>query len=327
MAPDPAGGADAVGGRRQATKVRAALEKANVEVKPLAFPLKDPKVPDDAAVVLVLDPTGPLAPAEAAALTEYMAKPRGDKKGKLIVATGPRPKPGPHRRRPDRAGGGAGPVRGEARHRVPADAAGAGAGVSGRAGGPVGPAGGGRQPRSPPSSRPRSLVLPTCRRLELVPAPPGGPGPAAELLFGSQPGPITWLEADPPANPGKLFEELLNDPEQQVRKKATQRRPWPVAAIASEGGAGRLAVFGSGEAFADPDRRAARPSDAAADLVAVTVNWLRDRPAVANIAAKDYRTYTLDRKASDTALLWLPVGAVLFGILALGIGVWVFRRK
>ena len=326
VAPDPAGGADAVGGRRQATKVRAALEKANVEVKPLAFPLKDPKVPDDAAVVLVLDPTGPLAPAEAAALTEYMAKPRGDKKGKLIVATGPRPKPDRTGVAPTGLEDVLAPFGVKLGTEYLLTQPARGLGYQDVLVAPSARLEEGGNPIAAEFST-RSLVLPTCRRLELVPAPPGGPGPAAELLFGSQPGPITWLEADPPANPGKLFEELLNDPEQQVRKKATQRRPWPVAAIASEGGAGRLAVFGSGEAFADPDRRAARPSDAAADLVAVTVNWLRDRPAVANIAAKDYRTYTLDRKASDTALLWLPVGAVLFGILALGIGVWVFRRK
>ncbi len=283
-------------------------------------------MPDDAAIVLVLDPTGPVPPTEGAALADYMTKPRGDKKGKLIVATSPRPKP-------DRTGVAptgleevlapfgvklgteyllTQPLRGLGYQDVLA----APSARLEESGNPIAVEFG-----------TRSLVLANCRRLELAPAPPGGPAPAAELLFGSQPGPITWLEVDPPANPSKLFEELVTDQEVINRKRATQRSR-AVAAVASEGGSGRLVVVGSGEAFADPTRRSARGTDdAPADLVAVTVNWLRDRPAVANIAAKDYRTYSLDRKASDTALLWLPVGAVLAGILALGLGVWVFRRK
>ena len=325
LVPDPAGEG---GGRRQAGRVRAALEKVNVDVRPLTFPLKDPKVPEDAAAVLVLDPVSPISPAEAAALKEYMTKPRGDKKGKLVVATGPRPNP-------DRTGvaptgledllAGFGVKLGT--EYLLTQPVFQGQGYTEVVAAPA--------PKLLRANNPiaaefaeRDLLLPNCRTLSVTPPPPGGPpGPTADPLFAGVAGPISWFEADPPANPGKLFTDMMTDQDTINRKRASKASR-VVAVVASEGESGRLAVFGSGEAFADPDRRAARTGSAPADLMAITVNWLRDRPAVANIAAKDYRTYTLDRKAADSvALVWLPVGATLFGVLALGLGVWVFRRK
>ncbi len=330
VAADPAAGQDAVGVRRTASRVRTAIEKVNAEVRPLALTGSAPKVPDDAAVVLILDPRSPIPEAEAGALKAYMTKPAvGGKPGKLFLAAGPQPKP-------DRSGV------------APTGLEDLLAGLGVRLGTEyilnqplqqlgytevlAAPSARLIQAKNPVASEfvSRTLVLPNCREVVATPTPPGAPptGPTAELFLGSYPpSRITWLEAAPPANPGKLFEDLLNDPEAQQRKRASQSRSRSVAALVSQDNSGRAAVVGSGEAFADPAGRGDRPADDAADLVAVTVNWLRDRPAVANIAAKDYRTYTLDRKASDVALVWLPVGATLFGVLALGLGVWVFRRK
>ena len=87
-----------------------------------------------------------------------------------------------------------------------------------------------------------------------------------------------------------------------------------------------MAVFGSGEAFADDTRRG-RLVDLNAQLVVTTVNWLRDRPAVANIATKPYGLYVPNARASEVQVFWLPVGVTLMGVIALGLGVWVFRRK
>jgi len=78
--------------------------------------------------------------------------------------------------------------------------------------------------------------------------------------------------------------------------------------------------------FADPANPTAR-GGAEADLFAATVNYLKERPAVANITEKQYGTYTPPKNADPVRLYFLPLGVAVLGLVALGIGVWVFRQK
>jgi hypothetical protein len=309
--------------RRTIGRLRDALEKGYVDARPLAFDLKDPKVPDDAGVVAIVGPTQPFSEPEAAALRKYLTEPRGDKKGKLILASGPFP-------RPD--GGGVADtglelllmqfgvrlgkeyILGQQSQRygffeMPTAVNAALA----ESGNPIAL-----------DFADRAPTFTNCR--EVLPLrTPGGPYTAG-IPFVTVPSRITWLEEDRPTNPAKALADMLNNRELMVQKRVSDR-PRAVSALVSEGGSGRVAVYGSGEAFADPERRAGRAADANAELFAATVNWLRDRPAAANEANKTYETYTLNKSADSTRLFWLPIGITLLGVLALGFGVWVFRRK
>ena len=66
--------------------LRSRLEKRNYDVKPLEFGAANPKVPDDASIVVIARPSLPFAPAAIDALRRYM-KPSDDtkKRGKLFV--------------------------------------------------------------------------------------------------------------------------------------------------------------------------------------------------------------------------------------------------
>jgi hypothetical protein len=66
------------------------------------------------------------------------------------------------------------------------------------------------------------------------------------------------------------------------------------------------------------------------DLIGSTLDWLRDRPPVpAGVTSKTYETYTLPnpKTIDKTRLTYLPVGLALLIVAALGIGVWVTRRR
>jgi hypothetical protein len=311
---------------RSANQLRTALEKGNVDAKPLSFDLKDPRVPDDAAVVAVIDPRAAFSEAEVSALRKYLTEDRGGKKGKLIVASSPFPKAD------GRGVGETGlePLLAEFGVRLGMEyllsqpardvaASEALAGVNAAlldSGNPIATDFGSRPP-----------LFPNPREVGVLPAPPGGSQPTAEVLFATYPASrITWLEPDPVANPAKAFADMLESQDLLTAKKAS-RRTRSIGVLVSEGNKGRLAVYGSGEAFADPDRRRGPQTQDAAELFAATVNWLRDRPDVANIANKPYSTYQLSRGADSIRLLWLPWASALLGVLALGLGVWVFRRK
>src|SRR5262249_2249745 len=72
-----------------AARLRDYLQRNNLEVRPLTLDPKDPKVPADAAGLIVAEPRQPLDPAHVEAITKYMHDPRpGGKKGKLIVLAG-----------------------------------------------------------------------------------------------------------------------------------------------------------------------------------------------------------------------------------------------
>lgn len=318
-------GADIRTTRRSATELKTALDKINIEVKPLAFDLKEPKVPDDASIVAIVEPKSAFSEAEAQALRTYLTTPRPNgKPGKLILATSPFPNPD---------GKGVAPI-----------------GLEGLAaefgirlgmeymlgqpssqfsyteffGAPTAQLVDSGNPIAIATSN-MAVVLPNCREISDA-LPPGGPR-SVEPLLGSFPSNrITWFEPDPVVNPEQAFKELLSSDE-MIRRKRGSRRTRLIAALVTEGEDGRMVVYGSGQAFLDPDRRNPESNQQNVELFVATVNWLRDRPAVANIPAKNYGVYTPNRTADSVRLFWLPTGITLLGVLAMGLGVWVFRRK
>ena len=303
--------------------LRKALESGAAEVRSLTFDLSNPQVPDDASLVIVLDPTAPFSPAEASALQRYMNEPKADgKKGKLIAALSPFSTPDGSKVAAtglESLISGFGMQLGE--HYLLTQP-GRGLGYLDIQTVPIVS----RQDASNPIAavaEAQPPVLPVCREIVLT---PGAPGMArAEPLLASYPGRVTWFEDSRPADPAKVLERLLQSRELVQAKKASTR-PRLVAAILSEGNSGRLAVFGSGQGFADRAARGNASPAAAIAVLAATVNWLRDRPAVANIASKTYGEYTPNPNTDLFRALILPVGLTLIAIVTLGLGVWVFRR-
>lgn len=320
VAADPMAGPDAVG-TRPAAGLKAALDSAYADAKPLTFDLAKPAVPPDAAVVVVADPRAAFRPAEVDALRAYMRDPRAEgKKGKLIVMSSPTPKPdgtgvidlglsallaefgialgdGYILAAPTSSGqqytdliAAANPAAAEARNPI---AVGLSSGVLFRNCRPVSPAGAGGSPFT------------------------------TEVILASLPA-YSWVEPNRPTDPGQLLEDLTQSVEARRRKQFTPRSR-PLGVAVAEAGAGRLVVYASGEAFAAPGRRGS--GGPAAELFGLTVNYLRDRPPAADIAAKTYDTYAMSPTTDAARLVVLPGVAGLAGVAALGIGVWMVRRK
>jgi hypothetical protein len=334
IAPRARGAAVQPAGVRTANQIRTALENNNVDVRPLVFDPANPKVPDDATVVAVADPATPMPKEQAEAIRKFMTEPRpGDtkKKGKLIVLTSPHPKPENNAGvvgtgLEDMLAGfgvrlGTEYIYNEPLQNVSYDLALTAMNVAAvRA----------RNPVALAFSR-RRLIMPNCREVN----PPGGPGGPFQVvpLFVSMPDRITWLEPDPLTNPAQRWEQLLKNPGLRNGRGFTDE-PRSLSVLVSEppepGAKGanpiaRVAVYGSGEFFADPEA-GGRPSQTPAELFAATLDWLRDRPVV-NIANKNYHQYTLKAEPDAARILYLPVGVTVLGVLAVGFGMWVFRQK
>ncbi len=308
---------------RTANALKAILEKNYVIVKPWVLDLADPKVPDDAAVVIIADPRAPFSPTEATALSKYMiADHPGNRRGKLILLSSPFPNP-------DGTGVaeiglegllldysitlGRNYVLSEPRGQVSYNMQ------------IIAPT-----MRSLQSGNPiagfisdRGLPMIDCRRVDV--APPKGEDPTMkpEMLLGTGGGRLTWFDSDPPKDPLSQLEAMAKNPQLQQKFRLTDSSI-PVAAIVTEGTTPRLLVVGSGASFADsgPRSRSAPP----VGMVAAAVDWLRDRPSLP-IVNKTYDNFILPKSADGFRLFYLPVGLVLLAITVAGFGVWTVRRK
>lgn len=304
-----------------ATRLREFLEKSYLTVRPLTFGLGEAGVPDDAAAVVVLEPQDPLPEAAVAALTKYMT----ERKGKLLVAAGPAPGP-------DGKGAGRTGLEGLL------------AGFNVRLGDrfvynyqtqdlpdyrqvlavlnlDL------RNPITEAFGEGEAYVLPPPREVAPLAAAPGFQ--AAPLIVTGR---RTWL--DDRIGPGEaidLRQEFVTN-EQLRARKALAGAGRPVAAVVSEGGSGRVVVFGFGGGFSD---RAAAGTRAGStprlfDLFAVSLDWLRDRaPLTAGLDGKTYQEYRFPEPAAVdfTRLVLFPLGLGLLVVIGVGAGVWVIRRK
>ena len=326
LPPDP-GAAPAGGPRRPANTLRATLEKNSVELKPLRFDLARPAVPPDAAIVVIADPTGPFSPAEADALKAYLkATNAAGRAGKLILLAGAYPTP-------DRRGvvdvgldgvltdygvtlGHRHVLNTPARDLSARDTLAVVADLADKENPLVREFGGTER---------AGFILP--RAQEVIVSASAKPAGKAEAFLATYPGRVTWLETELPDSPVKAYNQMVQDPELIAAKQAERGGRRSLGALVSENDKGKLAVIGSGAAFSDDRRENPQGAEGGAQLLSVTVNWLREQPAVANVAAKTYGYYTPERRIDPLRAGLLPVLMATLLTAALGAGVWIVRRK
>lgn len=334
-------------------------KRAGLTVKPLAWDPAKPEVPNDAAILMIVNPKGPYPPPVVAAIERFLEPPTpeqrkarqdaaGVEKGKLLAFLGATPNPVDRKKMITT---GLEAVLG--RYNVtPTDS---------RLLMIVGqvPTSVGRMPRSPEetlatlweqaadSNNPlvriiadNPFVWDDCRLLQA-----GGASPQAraEPLLGTMRGYITWEETDLATSPADLQDELARAFQSERRDYITARKPTraaqPLMVVVSEAGAPaspfqpapaagkpRLAVFASASPVLNPSV-GERGSGLNFNLVASTIDWLREKPESIGIPAKPYNTFALTEKVDYYRLAYLPLLALLLSVVGLGASVWVVRRR
>ncbi|HXD86393.1 MAG TPA: Gldg family protein [Urbifossiella sp.] len=320
-------GAEAVRPSQSASQMKAFLEKNYIEVKPLVFALQNPSVPADASVVVVANPQTPLAESAVKALHDYMM---GPLKGKLVVLAGA--VPGPNNKGMMKTG-----LEGllneldvrlgdkfiysfpsERGARDPSIAL---VGFAAAEGNPI---------VDTMASNVQALAFFLPREVQALST---NPAFKAVPIMGTIRG-VTWLEDDKLTDVNKAIQELLDNPGVQERKRIS-RSSRPVAVAVSEGGApgkaaaGRAVVYGDAFLFSDEVARQARTT-IPFDLISVSIDWLRNRPAIApGIENKVYKEYTFPPADTidTTRILYLPLALAVLCLGGFGAGVWVVRRR
>jgi hypothetical protein len=317
--------------RATCQRLRDYLSRNNLDVKPLKFDLKEPKVPDDCAVLIVADPERQLDAPHVAAIRKYMTDPRpGGKKGKLIVLAGatfgaqkkevlptgledllagfnvrldPRVVVGLPTREMDQYSAVAGFSLASRRARNPVAMA------------------LGEKAQFP------SLLW---RQVSAAPAGQGAPAfRAVPLLYTADRDRYTWLE-DHAYAPGEFQQavgQLQNNQAVRVAKLFSDD-PRPVAVAVSEGETGRVVVVGNGIFISDAYATQAGGEPPGFDLVSGSVDWLRERPTLGiEVKPKTYVEFKFPATTDENRGLFLPLLLSVTVIAGLGMGVWMVRRR
>ncbi len=321
---------------RSGDQLKQALIGDYCEVKSLKFDAfaVDPKVPDDATAVIVADPTAKLSDGTLLALSSYMA----NQKGKLLVLAGAHRDPTNPKtilniglekllaeydiELRDRVLY-AQPVEG-----LPTNVLVAGC------------------PQTMVAAKNTialtfagtGFVFANNRPLNLGNNPQSQ---KSKALFITDDDRATWLESEIFANPRDSYNVLRalsqGGRADLLAPKELAKSSRILAAVASESDkvakrdgepdrvVNRVVVFGYGS-FEDSEKSADGRA-IFAELVTASINWLRDRPAVSNEGAKPYGVYTPNPKFDWSRGFTLPVVLVILSIAAVGLGLWVLRRR
>jgi hypothetical protein len=322
---------------RSATALKTQLEAANLNVQPLKFDKKNPKIPDDAALVVILDPTVPLSEELVGALRQYMMeKGANGKTGRLFVATSPRP----NLTNDDILQTGLEPLL----HEFNVDLVGAylysilglrfplpehlllDAYEAQEAGQPI---------SSAFADQPQPFAGP---HRPIATAQPGNPAFRVTPLLQTTSAQelVTWLEKSKVTNFRESFSVLAKSPELQASKKLTVQ-PRAVAVAVSEVSKGqsagdqteigRAVVFGSSAIFNDANSRQRQGAmSQGTGILTRSIDWLRDRPNV-EVVNKEVGYWKVPGNFDITSGMFLPFGLMLLTITLVAIGVWVVRRR
>jgi hypothetical protein len=159
-----------------------------------------------------------------------------------------------------------------------------------------------------------------------------------------------WTSPRIDADPEQLWEEMIKDPRNEKLRVPISMF---TAVAVSEGGmefnpmaphpmpkesTPRLLVFGSAWFLSDAnlggpgsqrDRmgRSAQAGYPYYDLFASSLAWLRERPSSIGLDPKERKEFRLKEGANINRMTDLPFGLMLVGIVGVGLGVWVVRRR
>lgn len=152
-----------------------------------------------------------------------------------------------------------------------------------------------------------------------------------------------WAETDFNRDPAAAAEALRNDP--ALAEKRLSRTPLCVAVAVSDTTATpgmprdmahaglqkdtpRMVVFGTAGWLANDVLEGAR-GRVNVDLFNSCVSWLREKSSLGvTIEGKKRKEYDPNLQSPDAGrLLYLPLGLLLLGVVGLGTGVWVVRRR
>ncbi|HMC64789.1 MAG TPA: Gldg family protein [Gemmataceae bacterium] len=167
---------------------------------------------------------------------------------------------------------------------------------------------------------------------------PGMDRYSAESLFLIPPRLGAWAETDLKTNQDQLYHQLMIKGE---RDKKISDTPLSIAVVVSENipGTGtdphafmrgeqkpRLVVFGDAT-WATNRHMSERGAGAYYDLFSSLIAWLRERPASIGIEPKKSDVFVLDPSTNFSRMVFFPGLLAAVGILGLGTGVWIVRRK
>jgi hypothetical protein len=313
------------------------LESRNYDVRPLKFEVADPKVPDDAAIVVLPNPRQPYTQPMVAALQKYMTERKGklvlltsatsDRRATTMPDTGLEALLAPFKVEltkerilmlPVMVGGFA--------IRDPEMTLGLVAMSAVHAKNPIAVA----FERSTFVFEQSRVVRPSAAANPNA----GDSNFRAETLIETAPGLQVWAEADVQASARQLAESLRQN--STLRREKLSNAPLPMTVLVSESpqfGMGettakpRLAVFGMANFITNPRLDETRGNPEYFDLFAGTLDWLRERPSNIGIEPRTYKNYMLSANASGFRLVLLPGILALVAIVGLGAGVWVARRR
>jgi hypothetical protein len=309
---------------RSVNRLRQYLEKNYLDVRTLHLNQPNPKVPDDAKVLILAEPQNPYSREALEALRAYMN--RSTNKGKIIYFSGTVDGPDGQMMRTGvedllaefnvRVGQ-------EYLYTLPTNAS--------------------IDYRAPlvafSSSAIKNPILQSIARVtprmqfayprEVSPQNKRSEFQATELLLTVG---ITWREAIKPADIASRLEQIIAN-EKIQEQVGLSSSPRSVATTVTEGATPRVVAIGSAYVFSDRVAQQSRASNPVTfDLIGVSVDWLREREtslAAVNIEAKKYTEYKIPPPSSlnFSRLLWLPLGLGLLTVVGMGVGVWVVRRR
>jgi hypothetical protein len=176
------------------------------------------------------------------------------------------------------------------------------------------------------------LILRDARPVRSPQAMPGAPG-RASALFGTAL--ITWQEADYLKSADLLWTALRNDPDGSLqREKRLTRRAISVAVAVTDpvspGAKGsprpQMIVFGSDTFLQDQIPVRAGPEEFRQQFFSDSIDWLRERDASIGIPPRKLGLFALEKPIDWPTQVVLLV-MVNIGVAALGVGVWLSRRR
>jgi hypothetical protein len=307
-------------GERGFSLIAEKLGLINCDVKPLVVDPKQPRVPADANLVIVPDPVTPLPKATADAIGDYLlpATPN-TKRGKFLILAGPNPAPDNKALVPT---GLESPLKSLGvelgREQLFSDPD-----TNGVTFMPVAvPA---AESTSPIAREYTGMAIRFFPARGVAPITTGNPESRVEPLFTTKPGTRTYID-DPDLRGASLFtwQEMQKNPDlARAKKYSSDARP--VGVTVGQGKTTQGIVLGTGLLFSDQVLRQAGGKPV--ELIASCVDALRERPTVASLATKQYGVYKPPPVENFSRAFWLPVLLTPLAIAAIGVGVWVVRRR